>query len=256
MDLGLRGRAALVAASSSGIGLAVARTLAEEGADVSICGRDKERLERAHREIDACGEGRVLSTAVDLRDEEAAQAWVDHTAREFGALHVVVTNSGGVPFGPVESFDIPAYRSAVNDNLLPHVSLSLAAAPHLTDAGWGRIVMITSESLRQPHRGSGLSSVARLGALGFAKGLISHLGSAGVTVNILAPGFHRTPILDEQYGPAVEERLAEVAATIPLGRIGRSEDLGAIVSFLSSEQAGFITGAVLVVDGGNTRGIG
>ncbi|MFI8308378.1 SDR family NAD(P)-dependent oxidoreductase [Streptomyces sp. NPDC085927] len=256
MDLGLGGRAALVAASSSGLGLAIARILAAEGADVSVCGRDPDRLARAHAEIDACGKGRVLSTVVDLRDEDAAVAWVERTVEEFGALHIVVTNSGGVPFGPVGDFTVPEYRQAVNDNLLPHVSLSLAAAPHLIEAAWGRIVMITSESVRQPHPGSGLSSVARLGVLGLVKGLVHHFGSAGVTVNVLAPGFHRTPILDEQYGSQVEERLAEVAMEIPLGRIGRAEDLGSLVSFLASEQASFVTGSVLVADGGNTRGIG
>jgi len=256
VNLGLAGRAALVAASSSGIGLAVARVLAAEGADVSICGRDPERLATAHKEVDACGPGRVLSRVVDLRDEDAAAGWVRHTAETFGALHVVVTNSGGVPFGPVQDFEVAQYREAVNDNLLPHVSLSLAAAPHLRQAGWGRIVMITSESVRQPHPGSGLSSVARLGVLGFAKGLVEAFGPSGVTVNVLAPGFHRTPILDVQYGDEVEERLAEVAAGLPLGRIGRAEDLGALVAFLASEQAAFVTGSVLVADGGNSRGIG
>ncbi len=245
-----------MAASTSGIGLAVARVLAEEGADVSICGRDPGRLAAAHKEVDACGPGRVRSQAVDLRDEDAAAGWVRRTAEELGGLHVLVTNSPGVPFGPVQDFEVAQYRQAVDDNLLPHVSLSLAAAPYLRRAGWGRIVMITSESVRQPHPGSGLSSVARLGVLGFAKGLVDAFGPAGVTVNVLAPGFHRTPILDVQYGDRVEERLAEVAAGLPLGRIGRAEDLGALVAFLASEQAGFVTGSVLVADGGNTRGIG
>ncbi|MEU9607350.1 SDR family oxidoreductase [Streptomyces sp. NPDC048057] len=256
MDLGLAGRVALVAASSSGLGLATARALAAEGAHVSLCARDPDRLARARAEIDASGPGRVLSTVVDLTDADEAAAWVDRTAEEFGALHVVVTNSGGVPFGPVESFTVAQYRDAVEGNLLPHVSLALAAAPHLTAAGWGRLIMITSESVRQPHPGSGLSSVARLGVLGFVKGLVHSFGDAGVTVNVLAPGFHRTPILDVQYGDEVEERLAEVARTLPLGRIGRAEDLGALVTFLASEQAAFVTGSVLVADGGNCRGIG
>lgn len=255
MNLGLAGKAALVAASSSGIGLAVAKVLAAEGADVSICGRDPERLARAHKEVDAAGPGRVLSRSVDLRDEQAAAGWVRATAETFGALHVVVTNSGGVPFGPVQDFAVAEYREAVNDNLLPHVSLSLAAAPHLREAGWGRIVMIASESVRQPHPGSGLSSVARLGVLGFAKGLVEAFGPSGVTVNVLAPGFHRTPILDIQYGDQVEERLTEIAASLPLGRIGRAEDLGALVAFLASRQAAFVTGTILLADGGNTRAI-
>jgi 3-oxoacyl-[acyl-carrier protein] reductase len=257
MDLGLKGRVAAVAASSSGLGLAVARTLAMEGAHVSICGRDPEKLARAHAELADCAAGgRVLSTAVDLTDEHAAANWVQHTAAELGALHVLVTNSGGVPFGPVEDFSVGEYRKAVNDNLLPHVSLALAARPLLTEAGWGRIIMITSEAIRQPSPASGLSSVSRLGVLGFVKGLVHALGASGVTVNVLAPGFHRTPILDEQFGAEVEDRLAEVAGKLPLGRIGRAEDLGALAAFLASEQASYVTGAVLVADGGNTRGIG
>ncbi|WP_030060699.1 MULTISPECIES: SDR family NAD(P)-dependent oxidoreductase [Streptomyces] len=256
MDLGLRGRVALVAGSSSGLGLAVARTLAAEGAHVSICGRDPDRLARARAELEQLGPGRVLATAVDLRDEHACADWVEHTAEEFGALHVLVSNSGGVPFGPVDAFDVAQYRQAVNDNLLPHVALALAAAPHLTAAGWGRILMITSEAVRQPHPGSGLSSVARLGVLGFVKGLVDSLGAAGVTVNVLAPGFHRTAALDEQYGADVETEISRVAAGLPLGRIGRPDDFGALAAFLASEQAAFVTGTVLVADGGNTRGIG
>ncbi|GGZ01563.1 SDR family NAD(P)-dependent oxidoreductase [Streptomyces poonensis] len=256
MDLGLEGRAALVAASTSGLGLAVARALAAEGADVAICGRDRDRLARAQEEVDGCGKGRVLGSTVDLRDEHAVAAWVDHVAQEFGNLHIAVTNSGGVPFGPVDGFTVAEYRAAVNDNLLPHVALSLAAAPHLIAAGWGRIILVTSESVRQPHPGSGLSSVARLGVLGLVKGLVHSFGAAGVTVNVLAPGFHRTPILDRQYGPEAERRIAEIARELPLGRIGRAQDLGSLAAFLASEQAGFVTGTVLVADGGNTRGIG
>lgn len=256
MDLGLEGRVAAVAASSSGLGLAVAGALAAEGAHVSICGRDPEKLARAHAELADRGAGRVLSTVVDLSDEDAATGWVLRTAVELGGLHVLVTNSGGVPFGPVEDFSVGEYRRAINDNLLPHVSLSLAAKPHLLQAGWGRIIMITSESIREPSTASGLSSVSRLGVLGFVKGLVHALGANGVTVNVLAPGFHRTPILDKQFGAEVEARLAEVARKLPLGRIGRAEDLGALVAFLASEQAAYVTGAVLVADGGKTRGVG
>jgi 3-oxoacyl-[acyl-carrier protein] reductase len=126
----------------------------------------------------------------------------------------------------------------------------------MSDAGWGRIIMITSEAIRQPTPGSGLSSVARLGVLGFVKGLVHSLGDSGVTVNVLAPGFHRTPILDEQFGAEVEDRIAAVARELPLGRIGQAQDLGALACFLASEQAAFVTGTVLLADGGNTRGIG
>jgi 3-oxoacyl-[acyl-carrier protein] reductase len=256
MDLGLTGRVALVAAASSGLGLAVARTLAAEGAHVAICARDPDRLARAHAEIDGCGPGRVRSTSVDLTDDAAVAAWVRDTAAELGALHIVVTNSGGVPHGPVDAFDTGTYREALTGNTVPHVAVTLAALPFLTRAGWGRIVMITSEAVRQPLADTGLSAVARLGVLGFAKGLVHSLGAQGVTVNVLAPGFHRTPALDAQFGEDVEQAVAEVAKGLPLGRVGRAEDFGALAAFLASEQASFVTGTVLLVDGGNTRGLG
>jgi 3-oxoacyl-[acyl-carrier protein] reductase len=256
MDLGLKGRVALVAASSSGLGLAVAKAFAAEGAHVSICGRDPVRLAKAHAEVNAVGPGDVLSIPVDLCDERAAAAWVRQTADTFGGIDVVVTNSGGVPFGPVDAFGVADYREAIDANLLVHIGITLAALPLLKEGGWGRVLMIASESVRQPHPESGLSSVARLGLLGYMKGLVHALGASGVTVNVLAPGFHRTPILDEQFGDSIEEELAEVARRIPLGRIGTAADFGALAAFLASEQASYVTGTVFVADGGNTRGIG
>ncbi|MEU6023288.1 SDR family oxidoreductase [Micromonospora sp. NBC_01739] len=255
MDLGLQGRVAMVAAASSGLGLAVARALAGEGAHVSICGRDPARLARAHAEVAACGPGQVFSMPVDLTDETAAAGWVERTAEAYGRLDIVVTNTGGVQFGPVDSFRVPDFREAVEGNLLPHISVTLAALPHVRRNGWGRLLMITSESVRQPHPESGLSSVARLGLLGYMKGLVEALGSAGVTVNVIAPGFHRTPILDQQFGVDVEVEIAKVAERIPLGRVGDVADFGALVSFLAGEQAAYITGSVVVADGGNTRGL-
>jgi 3-oxoacyl-[acyl-carrier protein] reductase len=256
MDLGLGGKTALVAASSSGLGLAVAKNLAAEGAHVSLCARDSGRLARAHAEVAAAGPGRVLSTAVDLRDEKAAAGWVERTADELGGPHIVVTNSGGVPHGAVDAFTVPDYRTALDTSMIPHVAVTLAALPYLTAAGWGRVLMITSEAVRQPLPASGLSAVARLGLLGFAKGLVHALGPRGVTVNVLAPGFHRTPALDEQFGADVDRAVAEVAAGLPLGRVGRAADFGALAAFLASEQASFVTGCVLLADGGATRGLG
>lgn len=254
MDLGLNGRVALVAAASSGLGLAVARTLAAEGAHVSICAREPDRLARAHAEIDAAGPGRVLSTSVDVRDEAAVAKWVRRTADEFGSLHIVVSSSGGVPHGSLEEFDVPVYRRALEDNTIPHVSVVLAALPHL-DTGWGRVLMLTSEAVRQPLPLTGLSAVARLGVLGFAKGLVPSLGPRGITVNVLAQGFHRTPALDHQFGDEADAALARVAEGLPMRRIGRPGDFGAIAAFLASEHTSFITGVVLLVDGGNTRGL-
>lgn len=261
MDLGLTGRVALVAAASSGLGLAVARALAAEGAHVSIAARDPERLARAHEQVDQAGPGRVLSQVVDVRDDAATTEWVRRTAAELGGLHVVVTNSPGVPHGLADAFTVDDYRQAVDSSMLPHVAMTLAALPYLRQAGWGRILMITSEAVRQPLPGTAMSAAARLGVLGFAKGVVHSLGASGVTVNVLAPGVHQTPAFDgfvaaRAKGIDRETALKEIAAEVPLGRIGRPEDFGALAAFLASEQAGFVTGTVLLVDGGNTRGIG
>jgi 3-oxoacyl-[acyl-carrier protein] reductase len=258
MDLGLSGRVALVAAASSGLGLGVARALAGEGAHVSVCARDPERLARAHAELDALGPGRVLSTVVDVTDEVAVSGWVARTADELGALHVVVSNSPGLPHGPADAFGVAQYRQAVHTSLLPHVAITLAALPHLRSAGWGRILMVTSESVRQPIPTTALSATARLGVLGYAKSLVHTLGPAGVTVNVLAPGCHLTPAFDGFLAAHDHDRevaLKQVASEIPVGRIGSPDDFGALAAFLASAQASFVTGSVLLVDGGNTRGL-
>lgn len=263
MDLGLSGRVALVAAASSGLGLAVARALAAEGAHVSIAARDPNRLAAAHDEVDRAGPGRVLSTTVDVTDDVAAARWVDRTAEEFGGLHIVVTNSPGVPHGRADTFAVDDYRRAFDGSTMPHVAITLAALPYLRQARWGRILMITSEAVRQPLPGTAMSAVARLGVLGFAKGVVHTLGASGVTVNVLAPGVHQTPAFEgfvaarsAASGVDRQTALKEIAAEVPLGQIGQPADFGALAAFLASSHAGFVTGTVLLIDGGNTRGIG
>lgn len=256
MDLGLTGRVAAVAGSSSGLGLAIAKTLAAEGANVAICGRNPDKLARAEAEVAAVGPGKVISTALDLTDEAAAAGWIHNTAEALGGLDILVTNSGGVPGGPVDDFVVADYRRAIDTSLLPHVSLTLAALPLLRQRGWGRILMVASEVVRQPNPDYGLSSVARLGILGYMKGLVDALGDSGVTVNVLAPGYHRTKTLVEQFGADADSELARVAEDIPLGRIGDPADFGALAAFYASNQARYITGSLVMADGGNTRGIG
>ena len=256
MDLGLAGRVALVAGGTSGLGLAAATELAREGAHVSVCGRDASRLAAAVSALEDAGPGRVLGTVADVRSDGDVAGWVERTVTELGALHVVVTNSGGPPPGPVESFTVDDHRAALETALLPHVRIVLATLPHLRAAGWGRVLLVASETVRQPIASYGLSAESRLGLLGFARSLVRSLGDAGVTVNVLAPGYHRTPGLERQWGDRVDEELAAAAADIPLGRVGRPEEFGAVVAFLAGTRAAFVTGAVLLVDGGKTQGIG
>lgn len=255
MDLGLTGKTAMVAGASSGLGLAVAERLAQEGCDVAICGRDQGRLTAAARRIEAAGAGRALAHKVDVRSDAEVRDWVAATVEETGSLHIVVTNGGGPPPGPVEAFGPADYRDALDTSLLPHVSLALAALPHLRAAGWGRILMIASETVRQPIPRYGLSNVARPGLVGFAKSLVDSLGAGDITVNVLAPGYHRTPALERQFGEDADRRIADIAADIPLGRVGDPADFAAVAAFLASGPAGFVTGTVQLVDGGANRGI-
>lgn len=255
MNLGLDGKVAMVAAATSGLGLAVATELAAEGARVAICGRDPGRLAAAQRAVSEAGTaGPAHATRLDVRDEAATRAWVETVTAHWGGPHIVVTNGAGPPPGPPEEFTVKDYRDAVETSMLPHIGLVLSALPALRAAGWGRILMIASETVREPIPRYSLSGTARLGLLGFARSLVSSLGAAGVTVNVLAPGYHHTPALDRQFGAGVEEALARIGREIPLGRVGRPEELAAAAAFLASERASFITGTLLLVNGGATRG--
>lgn len=246
MDLGLDGKVALVAGGSSGLGLAVAKELAAEGAHVSIGARDADRLAAAVAELP--GQGHI-GTSVDVRDGDAVQAWVERTVSEFGALHIIVANGGGPPAGEATEFDLDDYRAAVELSLLSQIAIVQAGLPHLQSAGWGRVLFVTSQYVKQPSPTMALSNTARAGVAGYAKSLMHAVGAGGITVNVLAPGSHDTPRLRSLAGgePSAEG--------IPVGRVGQPEDFAAAVAFLASERAGYITGVVLNVDGGSVRSL-
>jgi 3-oxoacyl-[acyl-carrier protein] reductase len=251
MDLGLDGRVALVAGGSAGIGFAIARELVREGASVSICGRDPDRLATAVKALraEAPPDVRADGAVVDVCDGEAVREWVEGTARTHGALHLVVTNAGGPPAGATGDFDLDGYRAAVELGMLSHIGLAQAALPHLRRAGWGRILMVASETVRQPIPEYALSNIVRPGLVGYAKTLVRELGAGGITVNVLAPGYTATAAL-----PGPVDRVAAEAG-IPLGRVATPEEVAAAGVFLLSGRAGFITGTVQVVDGGRALGI-
>jgi 3-oxoacyl-[acyl-carrier protein] reductase len=257
VDLGLTGRAALIAGGSSGLGLAIARELAREGADVLIGARDPDRLASAEHALRDIARGKVQASPVDLRDDRSVRRWVDGAIATMGQIDIVVTNSGGPPIGLPTDFDLDAYRSAADAVLYPAIGLALAALPHLRARGWGRLLFIASETVVRPVADLTLSGVARTGILRFAQGLVTELGASGITVNVLAPAYiHTRPVdraaadLAAQHGTDLETEIRALAGHIPLRRVGTPEEFGAVAAFLASERASFVTGTVQLVDGG------
>lgn len=246
MNLGLSGRRAAVAAASAGLGLGTARALAAEGVRVAICGRDANRLEQAAESID----GDVVAIVTDLSDPDNARRFVEEATERLGGLDILVANAGGPPAGTFADTPFDAYRTALDLNLLSTVAMCAAAVPTMTAAGWGRILVITSSTVRQPASHLMLSNVARTGATAFCKTLATEIAASGVTVNTIQPGLHDTDRL-AHLGVA-PDRLAK---TIPVGFVGSPADFGAVATFLCSEQARFITGVAIPVDGGAFSGL-
>lgn len=250
MDLSLTGRRAAVAASSAGLGFASAAALAAEGAKVAICGRTPDRVEAAEAEIRGSG-GDVVALTADVGTPEGATDFVDRATAALGGLDILVTNAGGPPAGTFATTPLDAYGPALELNLLSTIAMCHAAVPGMVDRGWGRIVAITSVTVRQPSPTLILSNTARAGATGFLKTLATEIAPAGVTVNSVQPGLHTTDRMRDLYGGEVDG----AAAGIPTGVAGRPADFGAVVAFLCSDQARFVTGAAIPVDGGASQGL-
>ncbi len=247
MDLGLTGRCAAVAGASKGLGLATARALAEEGVRVALCGRDRATIEAAAASLP----GDAVGLAADVSTRAGAEAFVAAATEALGHIDILVPNAGGPPPGNFASTDFDAYPDALALNLLSVVAMCGAAVPAMQSRGWGRVVAITSISVRQPIGHLILSNTARAGATAFLKTLATEVAPDGVTVNSVQPGLHKTARLEQLYSGD----LAPVAAALPTREIGRPEDFGRVVAFLCSEHARFITGAALPVDGGAYPGL-
>jgi len=262
MDLGLRDRVALVAASSRGLGRAVAEELAAEGAHVVMCARGSSALEEAAAAVDAAGPGRVETVVADLAEAEGVAAVSTLALERFGRVDVLVNNAGGPPAGPFESHALEDWRRAVRLNLESALELTRAVLPGMKERGWGRIVNITSVAVKEPVDGLILSNSVRAAVTGFARTLANEVAPYGITVNNALPGYTRTDRLNElataqseRRGIAPEQVEAEWEAGIPMGRLGEPREFAALVAFLASDRASYITGCSIPVDGGRTRGL-
>jgi len=261
MDLGLRGRAALVTASSKGLGRACAIALAKEGADVAICARGEEDLRKTEAELLALGVG-VRAMVADVSRPEDCRRVVEGAAGEFGRLDVLVPIAGGPPPGPFDSFGDDAYRAAIELDLMSVVRLSAAAVPLMRQQRWGRIVTVQSVAIKQPLPGLVLSNTARAGVAGFIKTLANELAAEGITANTVCPGPTMTDRIRNLAtegaragGTSFEDVIRAFEADIPMRRLGTPEEVAATVAFLCSEPAAFVTGVTIQVDGGMTRAL-
>lgn len=262
MDLEVKGRVAIITAASSGLGKATAMELAAEGATVVINARRADELENAADEIRAASEAEVLAIPGDVTNEDHIRELVSETVKRFGAVDILVANAGGPPAGFFNDFTAQDYREAVELNLISTINLCREAAPHMRKRGWGRIVAVSSIAAKQPVENLILSNTARAGVLGFMKSLSQQVAADGITVNTVCPGYHLTerlkslaPLTAQSEGITVDEVYERWAASTPMNRIGDPKEFAAVVAFLCSERASYLTGTVIQVDGGAYRAL-
>jgi 3-oxoacyl-[acyl-carrier protein] reductase len=262
MDLGLKDRVAIVTGGSMGLGRAIARELSREKARVVIAARNEPRLQRAAEEIRRETGGSVLAIRADMTREADIRALVEQTVERWGSVDVAVANAGGPPGTRYESTSIEQVERAVELNLMSTIRLAQEVTPHMQKRRWGRFIALASVSVRQPLPGLILSNTARAAVVGWVKTMATELAPQGITCNVVAPGYMRTGRVDdlaaeraENEQRSKEEILAEISARIPAGRMGNPEELAAMVAFLASDRAAYVTGTTIQVDGGFVQGL-
>lgn len=261
MDLGILDRVAMVAAASKGLGRAAARALVLEGCKVSICARDAAALEQARADFATLAPERVLAVPCDVSRAEDLDAWYQATTEAFGAVDILVTNTGGPPAATFLDLTEAQWAAGVQSTLMNVVRLSRLVVPGMRARRWGRIVHLTSLAAKQPQPLLTLSSALRAGLSALTRTMAIEFGPDNVLVNAVLPGHIRTDRQIElgaararKEGISVEQVLERTGADAPLRRLGRPEEVGDLVAFLCSERAGYLTGASLPVDGGMSAG--
>lgn len=262
MDFGLKGKVALVAASSRGLGKAVAEELAAEGASLVMCARGEAVLEAAADDIAVRHKVPVLALAADVGTPGEAGRVVKEGIAKFGKIDILLTNSGGPPAGPFESLSRDAWEQATALVLHSVVEFCRAVVPGMKERRWGRILNVTSIAAKQPVDNLMLSNSIRAAVIGFARTLANEVAPFGITVNNLLPGFTRTDRMvelsevtatKEKISP--EQALARYTTSVPMGRMGEPKEFGALAAFLASDRASYITAQSIAVDGGWIRAL-
>lgn len=261
MDLGLRGKVAFIAGGSQGLGKAVAVEMSREGARVVICGLDDAELPHAVEEIRGIAGGDVIGVPADVTDGEQARNFIRKGIEHFGTVDILVNNAGGPPDKNFLEIDDDMWMFGVRLNLLSAIIMTREVVPVMKEKRWGRIINMTSISVKQPIDGLILSNTVRMGVIGMAKTLSNELAPFNVTVNNVCPGYTMTERVRKlsidvasKKNTTPEEIIKGWAAAIPMGRLGTPEEFAALVTFLASERAAFITGTSIPIDGGYYKG--
>lgn len=262
MDTNLKDKVAIIAASSEGIGRAAAEALAAEGANLAICSRNQEKVEKTAAEISTRYSVKVIADAVDVRNSQSIESFVKATARHYGRLDIAVTNSGGPPAKSFLTLSDEEWKNGVDLCLMSHVYFCRAAIPYMQDQRSGSIIMITSLVVRQPDHALSLSSSIRPATLGLVRSLASEFGRDGIRVNAVGPGYTMTgrqEELSKSRAAAQNKTPAEIkaawSADVPLGRTAQPSEIADAICYLASDRSSYITGQTLIVDGGKWKGI-
>jgi 3-oxoacyl-[acyl-carrier protein] reductase len=262
MDMGIKNRVAIVAASSQGIGRAAAEAFAAEGCSVAMCSRNAQTLQAAADEIRKQSGAKVFAEVVEVSDAEAVHQFVEAVVAKFGAADICVTNAGGPPAKGFMAASVEEWRHALDQNFLSTVYFAREVIPHMQRKHWGRIITITSIATKQPVPDLVLSNAARAAVVGLVKSLANEFGKDGILVNNVAPGFTATGRLKSlaksrasSQGKSEEEMFAGWAADSALKRVAEPREIADAIVWLASERASFVTGQTVLVDGGAYRGL-